>query len=455
MAWYKTGTVSLTNNSTTVTGSGTDFVSGAQRGFGFRGPNDLLYEITAVDSSTSLTITPAYGGSTASAQSYSIVPTQGLTAVLASDVTDLITDYQTVADNAGAGKFGDGSAASPGIRFVNDQDTGFFKDTPNEIAVSIGNTKVGEFTADGITFDKVTSSEDSTVNGLTVGRGAGDHGNNTCLGNGTLGDNTTGVNNTAMGKAALSSNTSGGSNSAYGINSLKYNTTGTFNSAFGVQCLEQTTAGSENSSFGYQTSQGNTTGSSNTAFGYQALLTSTAGSNNVAMGKFALKNATGSENVAIGRSALFTQTTGSGNFGAAFRNSSGAYAPVFNPTTHDNRVVMGHTGVTNAYVQVAWTVVSDARDKTEVESLDKGLDFVSQLNPVSYKFRKYRETEETNGKKRYGFLAQEVLEVEGEDNVIVDTEDLDKLKMTNEELIPVLVKAIQELKAEVETLKAQ
>ena len=150
MAWYKTGTVSVTNNSATVTGSGTNFVSGAQVGFGFQGPNGLVYEITAINSSTSLTITPVYGGSTASGQSYAIVPTQGLTAALASDVTDLITDYQTVADNAGAGKFGDGSAASPGIRFVNDQDTGFFKDTANEIAVSVGGTKVGEFTSTGI-----------------------------------------------------------------------------------------------------------------------------------------------------------------------------------------------------------------------------------------------------------------------------------------------------------------
>ena len=150
MAWYKTGTVSVTNNSATVTGSGTNFVSGAQVGFGFRDPNGLVYEITAINSATSLTITPVYGGSTASGQSYAIVPTQGLTAALASDVTDLITDYQTVADNAGAGKFGDGSAASPGIRFVNDQDTGFFKDTANEIAVSVGGNKVGEFTSTGI-----------------------------------------------------------------------------------------------------------------------------------------------------------------------------------------------------------------------------------------------------------------------------------------------------------------
>ena len=80
---------------------------------------------------------------------------------------------------------------------------------------------------------------------------------------------------------------------------------------------------------------------------------------------------------------------------------------------------------------------------------------MSQLNPVSYKFRKDRDTEEANGGKRYGFLAQEVLAVEGDDNVIVDTEDPDKLKMTHEELIPVLVKAIQEQQATIAALETR
>jgi hypothetical protein len=150
MAWYKTGTVAVTNASTTVAGTGTNFVSGAQVGDGFLGPNELLYEITAINSATSLTIAPAYGGATASGQSYAIAPTQGLVASLASDVTDLITDYQSVVDNAGAGKFGDGSAASPAIRFTNDQDTGFFRDTANEIAFATAGVKRGEFTSSGI-----------------------------------------------------------------------------------------------------------------------------------------------------------------------------------------------------------------------------------------------------------------------------------------------------------------
>ena len=520
MAWYKTGTVTVTNNSATVTGSGTNFVSGAQVGFGFQGPNGLVYEITAINSSTSLTITPVYGGSTASGQAYAIVPTQGLTATLASDVTDLITDYQTVADNAGAGKFGDGSAASPGIRFVNDQDTGFFKDTANEIAVSVGGTKVGEFTSTGIdgtviggttpaaiTATSVTSTNDASVNGLTVGRGAGGVSTNTASGYQALYSNTTASNNTASGYQALYSNTTGLSNTASGYRALLNNTTGFNNTASGLQALYSNTTGSSNIASGYEALRNNTTGSNNTASGYRALYSNTTGSNNTASGREALynnttglsntasgrealysnttgfyntasgyralrnnttgsnntasgrdalyNNTTGSNNTANGYEALYSNTTGSGNFGAAFRNSSGSYTPVFDPSTHSNRVVIGHTGVTNAYVQVAWTVVSDARDKTEIETLEKGLDFVNQLNPVSYKFRKSRDTEETDGKKRYGFLAQEVLGAEGNDNVIVDIEDADKLKMTNEAMIPVLVKAIQELKAEIETLKAQ
>ena len=85
----------------------------------------------------------------------------------------------------------------------------------------------------------------------------------------------------------------------------------------------------------------------------------------------------------------------------------------------------------------------------------KGLDFVKQLNPVSYNFKKSREDDTPHGNKRYGFLAQDILALEGEDNVIIDNEQVDHLKYQGEALVPVLVKAIQELKAEVDSLKAQ
>ena len=327
MAWYKTGTVSVTNNSATVTGSGTNFVSGAQVGFGFQGPNGLVYEITAINSSTSLTITPVYGGSTASGQAYAIVPTQGLTAALASDVTDLITDYQTVVDNAGAGKFGDGSAASPGIRFVNDQDTGFFKDTPNEIAVSVGGTKVGEFTSTGIdgtviggttaaagSFTAIESTNDATVNGVTVGRGAGNINTNTANGYQALNSNTKGVNNTANSYQALNSNTTGSSNTANGRSALFSNTTGSNNTANGYQALNSNTTGSNNTASGREALRSNTTGSSNTALGKSAEAVSATASNQIAIraGDTKWYSAAGSPEgvVTAGVGSMYTNNTG-------------------------------------------------------------------------------------------------------------------------------------------------
>jgi len=113
---------------------------------------------------------------------------------------------------------------------------------------------------------------------------------------------------------------------------------------------------------------------------------------------------------------------------------------------------MGSTGVTNAYIQVAWTVVSDARDKINFAPVPHGLEFVKALQPTAYQFRTARDSEETNGGVRYGFKAQDVLELEGANPVIVDNEDADKLRMIDTALIPVLVKAIQEQQALIESL---
>ena len=128
---------------------------------------------------------------------------------------------------------------------------------------------------------------------------------------------------------------------------------------------------------------------------------------------------------------------------------------IFNVTSESNRGVFGHNSITNAYVKVAWTVTSDARDKTSIESVTHGLSFVKQLNPVSYRWKTSREDETQIGNRRYGFLAQEVMALEGDDPVIIDNEQPDHLKYQGESLVPVLVNAIKELKAEVDALKAQ
>jgi len=279
---------------------------------------------------------------------------------------------------------------------------------------------------------------------------------NLAVGQGALYSNTTGYFNSAMGVNALYSNTTGNYNSAMGVSALLNNTTGTNNSVMGVSALQFNTTGYSNSAMGYLALYSNTTGYFNSTMGQSALYSNTTGYYNSAMGVSALlNNTTGNYNSAVGAAALYSNTTGSGNSAFGPNNSAGTYAPVFNPITENNRFCMGSTGVTNAYIQVAWTVVSDARDKTSFAPIPHGLEFVNQLKPTAYQFKEDRETDVPTGIVRYGFKAQDILELEGDTPVIIDTEDLDKLRFNESSLIPVLVKAIQELKTIIDTQNAR
>ena len=301
------------------------------------------------------------------------------------------------------------------------------------------NGTVGATTPSSVASTTLSSTTDATLSGVRVGKGAGAIATNTAVGSGALNANTTGASNTASGLNALSSNTTGSGNTATGQNALQNNTTGFNNTASGLIALNS-----------------NTTGNSNTASGVEALFSNTTGVQNTANGREALySNTTGSYNTASGRAGLYYNTTGSGNTALNPLSSVSDYNPVFNPTTENNRFCMGSTAVTNAYIQVAWTVVSDARDKINFAPVPHGLEFVKALQPTAYQFRTARDSEETNGGVRYGFKAQDVLALEGDNPVIVDNEDEDKLRMVDTALIPVLVKAVKELSAKVDELQTE
>lgn len=96
MAWYSVGTVAVTNGSATVTGSNTQWDAEiVLAGDAFLGPDGALYEISAVNSATQITLAHAYGSGTASGQAYKIVPTRHTGRQQYSAVKDLI---QTVHD---------------------------------------------------------------------------------------------------------------------------------------------------------------------------------------------------------------------------------------------------------------------------------------------------------------------------------------------------------------------
>ena len=77
MPWYRAGTVSVTLNSNTVTGTGTSFSANGRVGDAWTGPDGRWYEVTNISSATVLTIAPAYLGPTTAAGIYALAPMQG------------------------------------------------------------------------------------------------------------------------------------------------------------------------------------------------------------------------------------------------------------------------------------------------------------------------------------------------------------------------------------------
>jgi len=124
MTWYRTGTIAVTNGSTTVTGTGTAWVANVIAGYGIILPDGRLYEIASIVSNTSLTLRTGYLGATATGQSYAVAPLRGPEVQLAQDIAALINDYGAAFLGAGQGRFTTGTVATPSVRNAADENTG-------------------------------------------------------------------------------------------------------------------------------------------------------------------------------------------------------------------------------------------------------------------------------------------------------------------------------------------
>lgn len=135
------------------------------------------------------------------------------------------------------------------------------------------------------------------------------------------------------------------------------------------------------------------------------------------------------------------------------------------------------------YAQSGAITTSDRREKTEVLDSDLGLDFVMRLRPVSYRMIEGRNTEIDHGempgpfaegvpqiqkyievvttpgvRRHYGLIAQEVKAALGDKDaafwILGDKDDPDSGQaLRYEELIPVLMKALQQLNEKVDAIE--
>ncbi|QGG75845.1 tail fiber domain-containing protein [Pseudomonas syringae] len=95
MPWYKAGTVSVTQNSNAVIGSGTAFIANSRVGDGFRGPDGGWYEVTNIASDTAMSIAPNYQGASNSTGGYALAPLQGYVKESADALRALVNKFGT------------------------------------------------------------------------------------------------------------------------------------------------------------------------------------------------------------------------------------------------------------------------------------------------------------------------------------------------------------------------
>jgi trimeric autotransporter adhesin len=216
--------------------------------------------------------------------------------------------------------------------------------------------------------------------------------------------------------------------------------------------------GEDSTSSMKMTSTGNPViGINNTYIGWQAGVSLTlAGASNTFFGKQAgasVTATTGNNNVFIGHITGQTTTTGTNNIILGYQSFAST------ATTSDS-ITLGnsnHNVLRCAVTSI--TSLSDARDKKDVEDLNVGLDFIDGLRPVKFVWDD-RNEEGKHDIADFGFIAQDLKAAEEEVEMadvlkLVYDENPEKLEASYGKLIPILVKAVQELSAEVRALKSK
>ena len=221
-----------------------------------------------------------------------------------------------------------------------------------------------------------------------------------------------------------------------------------------------------------------------------------SGGDNVAIGSTA--NASAYYAVAIGKDAVSAHSTISIGYRAGANSTTYtncSHIGSSSDTTSSNQVQLGGS-TTTTYAYGAVQDRSDARDKTDIQDCTLGLDFINALRPVKYKWdyredyfrdiapqREDFEDEEsyiqaleqarvdffenpvkdgskTRNREHHGLIAQEFKQVL--DNLGIDhaayqdhsvNDGMDVKSIGYAELIPNLIKAIQDISAKVESLE--
>jgi len=178
-------------------------------------------------------------------------------------------------------------------------------------------------------------------------------------------------------------------------------------------------------------------------------------------------NTTGSDHTAIGMDALGDMTTGGCNTGlgryagseitTGTNNSAIGWNSQASSATVSNEVTLGDGNISNLRCNdTSISGLSDERDKKNIEDIPHGLEYILALRPVKFDWNTRDGTRK--GRKDYGFIAQELDQVEEtfgnkEYTRLVHKDNPEKWEADVMKTYPILIKAIQELTARIKVLE--
>jgi hypothetical protein len=364
----------------------------------------------------------------------------------------------------------------------------------------------------------LTTANNLVMIGHNVGNGFDTETHNLAIGTDALGGSVAGGEfNVAVGNYTLDALTSGDYNVAVGYEAGSGITTGSYNHLFGRQAGKAITTASHNTLLGSAAGIAITTGqrnliigeagfsydteNDNLAIGHAAFSGSVAGGEfNVSIGNYSLdaltsadhctavgynagtNNTTGIRNVFIGSNAGTTNTTGEENIsigytttmGGSGENRSITIGTEVQGNTDYTTIGYGSNDIRTAHGNTGWAAVSDERYKKDIEDSTAGLSFINDLQPRTFKYKNLGDLPNTfnaykenstdvykNSKTNHGFIAQEVKAVIDSHSEIKDGFRMwddrpdGSQEISETPLLPILVKAVQELSAQVTTLQQE
>ena len=439
------------------------------------GPNSTSFGVGAANTNTANSYTTAFG---------------------VSALNSVTTGVYNTAVGYNASRLNTGTYSTAIGAFANENSTGANYNTAVG-AQSLQAANGGDNTAIGL-----NALQDNTAAG------------NSALGHLALTNNTSGTGNVAMGFSALDANLTGTNNTAVGYNAsgtsnasnvttFGYNAgaalTAQDNTAIGSGAMDGLTsaASRENTAVGFNalgrasaaTVSHNTAlghnaalsinSSFNTAIGHNALSQATSGANtavgdgameqgnsqhNTAVGYRSLFNTSGNNNVSIGYGAAEFHNNGNNSvvigYQAAAQGRSNAISIGYQASANgNNQVTLGNGSIGVLRCQVtSITALSDRRDKDDIVKITEGIEFIKQLKPVTYTWNTRDKSKV--GTKAVGFIAQDLLDLQlkssiGENLDLVSYDNPEKLEARYGNLLPVIVKGIQEQQTLIEKLQKQ